>query len=823
MIARVIVPLPIDKAFDYKIPDSLDSEIQVGSRVLVPFGRQLLTGVICSLSSDAHTQHTLKSIRDVLDSTPSMTPELMELTRWMADYYMCSWGEVIRAALPSGIDVQQHYLVRYAPSGPPLPLDKGVNAHTLKLIRAHSGCSLKELRKLDRSVTLSLLRRLQRAGHVELELALKKPKVSIKKEKRVTFTGGIPDEGSYQDMISQLSGEKQQALMNTLYELTSEKDSIHPLSVLLQRTGASTSTARSLERKGIISITEHEVIRTPFGTMPAYPEKALVHTLHSAQENALNQIGGAIENEKFETFLLHGVTGSGKTEVYIAALKRALERRKTGIVLVPEIALTPQTVTRFRAHFGDQVAVMHSRMSLGERYDAWRKLREGKFPIVIGPRSAILAPLSDIGVIIVDEEHESSYKQFDPAPRYHARDVAVMRASMNQAVCILGSATPSMESYHNATQSRKYRYLAMPERVPVPGRRAASLPVVTAVDLIQEKKKRRLPGVLSEPLKQAISLRLSRNEQVILLQNRRGYSAILLCQTCGWSPMCDDCAVTLTYHKAKHNLRCHYCGKTAPFMRRCKECGSTDMARMGVGTQRVEEELEAHFPQARTLRMDLDTTTEKNAHYTILDQFGRGQADILIGTQMVAKGLDFARVTLVGVINADVGMLLPDFRADERTFQLLTQVAGRAGRADRPGEVLLQTRNPDSPVLRFAMQHEFESFARDTLLQRKELGYPPFGRLIRIEFKGPEERTVEEISEKWTKALQGHEAVQILGPQPTLVSRVQKMYRFHTILKASRSFPPDKLRTMITAATQRTGNLPKQYRMLVDVDALSLY
>ena len=763
MIARVVVPVPIDKAFDYLVPESMESRVQVGCRVVVPFGRRILTGLVVETSNEETDVSRLKAISDILDSSPSLTSEMLQLSRWIAEYYMCGWGEVVRAMLPSG------------------------------------------------------------AGLERINSDAPGPKVRIKKERHLQLVSRVTDQKALEDLKGEVRGHQQHAVLHTLYEFQNEGSDVPSVSETLARSGASSSTVKSLEKRGMLRIVEKEVLRTPLGDLPANPPKPPMHTLHTAQVEALSKINNAITASRFETFLLHGVTGSGKTEVYIAALKEAQKQGKTGIVLVPEISLTPQTVTRFRAHFGDIIAVLHSRMSPGERFDAWRALRSGRFPIVIGPRSAILAPLSNIGLVIVDEEHEGSYKQFDPAPRYHARDVAVMRASMNKAVCILGSATPSLESYSNAQIHGKYTYLSMPERVPVPGKKAAPLPQVRTIDLTLEKKKKQLIGVLSKPLKEAIGQRLAKEEQIILLQNRRGYSSILLCQSCGWSPMCEDCAVTMTYHKVQHHLRCHYCGRTQRIMRKCGNCGGSDLSRLGAGTQRVEEEIEAHFPTARILRMDLDTTTKKNAHHNILSQFGRREADILIGTQMVAKGLDFGYVTLVGVINADAGMLLPDFRADERTFQLLTQVAGRAGRASRPGEVLLQTRNPQHPVLRYALHHNYTLFAKSALDQRRMLQYPPFGRLIRIEFKGPNEDTLEQVSQAWAHHLPALPEVQVLGPQPALISKIQKQYRFHVILKASKSVSYTALREMITAAGKQSKSLPKGYRMAIDIDAVSLF
>ena len=820
-VAHVILPLPLDKAFSYTIPTEMQGEARPGCRVLVSFGSRLLTGFIAEVTKEEFVSEKTKPLLDVLDESPSLTPELLELTRWISEYYVCSRGEAARAALPSGVDREHQYQI-LPPANRPQSASKNALAIVDHLIEA-GPCSLQDLRKAIPSVSLSALRRYERDGLLEVVSGLKKARVSIKKVRHLRFGEKLESESAFRKAADSLTGAKQRSLFDAMDFFARLGKNEPSQKEVLTKAGASGSTLKSLVKKGLLEIVEKEVIRTPLGETTAPDGPPPKHSLHKAQQGALNLISNAIDAGRFEAFLLHGVTGSGKTEVYIAALKRVLQKEKTGIVLVPEIALTPQTVARFRSHFGDQIAVLHSRMSLGERYDAWRNLRSGRFKIAIGPRSAVLAPLSNIGLIVVDEEHEGSYKQYDPAPRYHARDVAVMRTSMNQAVCILGSATPSLESYVNARSKNKYTYLSMPDRVPVPGHDAAPLPPVRAIDLTKEKRRHKLPGALSEELKAAISTRLKKNEQVILLQNRRGYATVLECRECGWVPTCSDCAVTLTYHKVQRHVRCHYCGKTERLNRRCPQCGGAHITRIGAGTQRVEEELEAQFPNARVLRMDLDTTTGKNAHFKILDQFARGQADILIGTQMVAKGLDFGRVTLVGVINADVGMLLPDFRAEERTFQLLTQVAGRAGRAELRGEVILQTRNPNHPVLRLAGLHDYAGFARYALNERNNLAYPPFGRIIRIEFKGLQEDVVNQLAKSWVAALNPPPGVQVMGPQPAVISRIQKYYRFHVILKCARQIPVPVLRSMIQDASERSTKLPRDYRMIVDVDAVSLF
>ncbi len=823
MTVNVVLPIPVDRAYTYRLPDPMADAAQVGCRVLVPLRNRRLTGVIVEEGPPEDTlDFAVKDVIDVLDDVPACTPELLDLTKWIADYYVCSWGETLKAALPAGTTVESQHELRRTDADPGDWADHDVGRLVLQNLAEHPETTLSAVRKrLGPAVPLALVRRMAADGAIEMETTLSDEQVSAKTETHLRFAPAFQHREAAADLIEQLRGAKQKAVIRALAGFREEGTPEPRQADVVERADASYSTIRSLVDKGMIEKVDKEVLRSPLDDLPA-PEPPPDHDLMADQQRALDAVTDAVEDHRYGTFLLHGITGSGKTEVYIRTLKAVLERDRTGIILVPEIALTPQTVQRFRSHFGDQIAVLHSQMNMGERYDAWRQLRTGQAHIAIGPRSAVLAPLEDLGIIVVDEEHETSYKQFDPAPRYHARDVAVMRAHMNDAVCILGSATPSLESTMNARWG-KYERLALPERVPDASGEAATLPEVRVLDLTLQRKKHQLDGALADPLRDAIQARVKRSEQTILLQNRRGFAPVLECEDCGWAPECRDCSVSLTLHRngGRGRLRCHYCGRTNQVPRQCPQCGGSDISQIGVGTQRVEDELESVVPDATILRMDRDTTSQKHGHHHILQQFRNG-ADVLLGTQMIAKGLDFSRVTLVGVVDADVGLLFPDFRAEERTFQLLTQVAGRAGRADLQGEVILQTRNPDHPAIRYATSHDYEGFAEEALAERRQFGYPPFGHVATVEFRGPKEERVERLAVNWTTTLRTHAGpVEVMGPEPAFIQRVKKQYRYRTLLKI-RGGSATPLQDALRRAREAEGTPPNGYHVAIDVDALGV-
>jgi primosomal protein N' (replication factor Y) len=837
-LVDIALPLPLDRTFTYQVPPELEKAVQPGRRVLVPFGKKKLSGIIVGFPQ-ASSIKSLRPLLDVLDSSPTFTEEMLKLTRWMSEYYLSAWGDVLKAATPQGTTVGSTQRIRLVTKSIEELLEKTKRAAKMQhaILRALSEegeLSPAQLQKKTRAKNIhGILQEMEQRGWIVIEEHLR-PNAKPKEENVILLT----DAGTTLLQQTGIDAELQVKLTTKQRSILQELERLQapiPASRLLRLTNASLATVKSLARKNLVRFDRREVLR---GTMNEPPEPPTPLTLNSHQEHALGTIAESLTKGVHKTFLLHGITGSGKTQVYIESIRLALGRGKNAIVLVPEISLTPQTVRRFKSHFGADVAVMHSQMSVGERFDAWRLAHDGRVRIVIGPRSAIFAPLKDIGLIVVDEEHESSYKQFDSTPRYHARDVAIVRASLNNAVVLLGSATPSAESYHNALNG-KYELLVLPDRVD-----DAQLPKIEIIDMADErrrryeefKKERKEKGTwsvkfpaspsISMLLKNQIEERLKKQEGTILLQNRRGFSHVVECFDCGHVERCDNCDVTLTYHATKKHMRCHYCGfvKNPPTV--CPKCHGAEIRHHAFGTQQIHEELVSLFPKARILRMDLDTTSRKGAHDRLLSQFGAGEADILLGTQMVAKGLDFPRVTLVGVISADTQMLLPDFRSSERTFQLLTQVAGRAGRSKLSGEVIIQTLQPNHYSLQHAAFHDFEGFYREELEYRRDLDYPPFSRLVLIEFKGEQENEVEQHVKKFAELLisQSGKYFSVLGPADAAIPKIKSQYRKHIVVKNFKATDPAgvHLRSALLQARESYGASPlgknRRVQMSIDVD-----
>ena len=826
-LADIALPVPLDRQFTYLVPPSLAPLISIGMRVIVPFGRKHLTGIAVAFP-EVTSIKGLKPIRDVLDSQPAFSEELLRLTKWIAEYYLTPWGEVLRAATPQGFthEIKSLVTITSAVTDEILARTKRTAKQQYRILGflRNGPETVSSLQKKTRASGLrSILREMQEKGWVVVEEKIQGPKAKPKTE---TYVKLITDHNAVLRGLKRGPTAKQTAVLSVL-EKSGEAAN---LKSLLQAAGATASTIRTLQSKGLVQMLQREVQRGE----PEEPEPPREITLNAAQSNALTAATAALDAGRFQAFLLHGVTGSGKTQVYIEAIRHALKQGKTAIVLVPEISLTPQTVRRFRSHFRDDVTVMHSQMSLGERFDAWRAARNGRVKIVIGPRSAVFAPLAKVGLIVIDEEHEASYKQFDATPRYNARDVAIVRASSANAVVILGSATPSVESYFNA-QSGKYRLLELPERVD-----QAHLPRIDIVDMTKERREvlaelrkelksagtpfpRQMPvASVSRLLESQITDRVRKKESVILLQNRRGFSHVVECFNCGYVEKCDNCDVTMTFHSIKKHLRCHYCGTVKKPPTVCPSCGSVELRYHAFGTQQVHEELQERFPDAAVLRMDLDTTSRKGAHDKLLRRFGSGEADILLGTQMVAKGLDFPNVTLVGVISADTQMLLPDFRSAERTFQLLTQVAGRAGRSHLAGEVVIQTMQPGHYSLKHVLTHDYQGFYAEEIAYRKELSYPPFSRIVLLEFKGKQEQQVQQRAREYADFLRKESdgrSFEVLGPADAAIPKIKNLFRKHVVIKSFREKDPGG--AILRAALQRARHAiePTKSGVITTIDA----
>ncbi len=725
MLVDVAVPVPGLEPLTYRAPEG--TVPVAGLRAAVPVGRRVLTGVIVRAGGSASSRvRKLKSVVKILDEVPALPGELLELGRWIGEYYQCSWGEALAAMLPAW----------YRPAGRVL-----LGLKTADVPDA-----------ADDPLTRRVLERFSR-GPLTRRQAVQ----------------GLP-------AAAKTALDALQAAGRIIQEVK-----------LPQRRAPAAATAPGL------------------APTPGF-------TLTPAQAAALREIEQALDRGKYAALLLHGVTGSGKTEVYLRAMAHALAQGRGAILLVPEISLTPQACRRVGERFGPRVAVLHSRLSAGQRAQAWARLRSGEAAIALGARSAVFAPVRALGLIVVDEEPEGTYKQED-VPRYHARDVAALRARNQDAVLVMGSATPSLESYSNALHGR-YRLLTLPERVD-----GKQLPEVRLVDLSRELgPDGRLP-LISRDLSAEIAARLERSEQAILFLNRRGYAVVVLCPACRHVVTCPDCSTAMVYHQQGDVLRCHTCGRSLPARPACPRCGTACVRLAGAGTQRVQEELAREYPGARILRLDLDTTRRQGNLERTLDQFARREADILIGTQMVAKGMDFPGVSLVGIISADTGLHFPDFRAEERTFQLLVQVAGRAGRGGQPGRVLVQTLYPQHPVIQLAQRHDYAGFYQRELAQRRDLQYPPFSRLARILLRGPQAARVRRAAEAAAARLRKASGPQdrILGPAPAPKERVARELRYSILLKCASVASRRRLLGALSGLT-----VPPGVKQVVDVDPQEL-
>jgi primosomal protein N' (replication factor Y) len=801
----VALPVPLDTVFTYHLPGGVLPE--PGTRVLVPFRRDRMVGVITACRPEAPQLQT-KAVLGILDEEPALSPELMRLGHWMSQYYLAPLGEIFRAMLPLSAEFRRTRFYRITEQGR-MALDRAAAAGAPPTRRSAEEQDA-EFRVLDyllgrdqaREETLKaaarvnrqLLDKMARKNWVVREGAsLAAPAVRLKQVAVLKRGEG------------KLSA-KQQELVHALQSAGGRLEV-----VALGARGVSRSTLRTLEKHDWVELVE-EPIELTRPTLAPPPQG---FQFNAAQRSALSEIQAAVEGVRFSALLIHGVTGSGKTAVYLAAMQAVLAQGRSALLLVPEIGLTPAMAAEVYRVFGDQVAILHSALSDKERAEHWHRIRRGQARAVVGTRSAVFAPLSNLALLIVDEEQDSSYKQED-SPRYHARDVGIMRAKLAQAVVVLGSATPSLESYFNAQKGR-YRLIEMPDRV-----EKRPLPEVELVDMRVEFQETGREQAISRKLAEEIRLRLGRGEQAMVLLNRRGYSPVALCRKCGKTVECQNCAVSLTHHKGRRRMLCHYCGFTAAVPRSCPHCASDYVYFLGIGSEKLEELLRGAFPQARIARLDRDTVRGHADFERVLNALHRGELDLVVGTQMIAKGHDIHGVTLVGVVGADTALSLPDFRAGERTFQLLTQVAGRAGRGGVPGKVVLQSYFPEHYAIQYAARQDFTGFYEKELRFRSWMHYPPWSALANVIVRSAKlDETLRWAGGlgRWFEST-SHEGVRVLGPAAAPIERLKTDYRYHFIIKAaSREKLNNLLRAMLAQAAKES--IPRT-NLIVDVDAQSL-
>lgn len=761
-VAKVIVDVPvlsINQTFDYLIPEKFKGVVQPGMRVIVPFGPRKITGFVLAISDNTEIEK-LKPIIDLLDIEPVLTEELIDVGLWMAketlSFYITAFQAMLPQLLKSTYE-KEIELIRY----------EGLPPVLKELFKDKKVIYFDEVE--DQNIPYNQLRTAIQDNLIKINYIVK----SRITKKYVTIVSPAKDAKELQKEYDQLpkNAHRQKEILAHFIQHHEPID----LPILMNVLKASRSSVQSLEKKGLLKLEKQEVYRNPYDDEKIKRTKPL--SLTEEQALAIEPINRSIAENRHEVFLLHGVTGSGKTEIYLQAIEKVINQGKEAIVLVPEISLTPQMVNRFKGRFGSEVAVLHSALSAGEKYDEWRRIQQKEVKVAVGARSAIFAPFDNLGIIIIDEEHETTYKQ-EEQPRYHARDIAIYRGENYQCPVVLGSATPTLESYARA-QKGVYTLLSLTKRT-----NNKPLPKVEIVDMRKELQSGNRT-MFSKKLTEAIIDRMNRNEQIVLMLNRRGFATFVMCRDCGFVEECPNCDIALTFHKRNNLLKCHYCSFEKLSPNRCSTCHSEQIRHFGTGTQRVEEALYKHIPGVKVIRMDVDTTRRKGSHERLLRKFENNEAHILLGTQMIAKGLDFQRVTLVGVLAADSMLHLPDFRSSEKTFQLITQVSGRAGRHDLDGEVIVQTYTPDHYSIRYASTYDFLKFYQEEMNIRRTFRYPPYVYLALLTISHPKEQKAIETTRQIVQKLMNHisKDTVILGPSPSPLVRIKNRYRYQCMIK----------------------------------------
>lgn len=809
-----ILPIPLKQTFTYSVNKDEAAFLRPGMRVAVPFGKsKVYTGIVFRIHQKAPAGYETKAIDHILDETAIITPQQLQHWQWLAHYYMCSLGEVVKAALPSAFLLESETIIKL--SGEKDTEDQNLSDEEFLVIEAlqhQSSLHINDVRAiLDKKRVLPIIQKLIAKGMVKVEETVFEKYVP-KLKRYIKLKTKYREEEALRGLLDSLSDRatKQREVLMTLFMM--EASSKKPISstALQNRSQASARVIKALLDKGILEEYYIRQDRLDFSGNASEESKKL----NDAQTTALEQIVSSFSTQ--DIVLLHGVTSSGKTEIYVRLIEKMLASGKQVLYMLPEIALTTQLINRLQKYFGDSIAVYHSRFSVHERVEVWNNVlsQKPKAQLVVGARSSLFLPFQNLGFVIIDEEHEPSFKQYNPAPRYHARDAATVLAGLHEAKVLMGSATPSLETYHNA-QSGKFGLVTLKKRYG-----NVLMPEIELIDLREKGKKKQMTGHFSDRLLEEIRNALNSGEQVILFQNRRGYSPVVECTTCGVSPQCPNCDVSLTFHRHKNQLRCHYCGYHIAMMESCMACGSQTLDTKGFGTEQIETELKSLFPDHRIARMDQDTTKGKRAHAKLIDALENEEIDILVGTQMLAKGLDFRNISLVGVMHADNLLNYPDFRAHERSFQLLHQVAGRAGRTQKRGKVLIQAFNPYHQILKQVSVNDYEAMYHEQLHERQNYKYPPFYRTIKITFKDKNLTCVQKASFWFGQALERQFKENILGPEPPPIGRIKNKYISNLLVKIPRAQSLPKTKQYI-ANVERGFNAIKEFssvRITVDVD-----
>lgn len=812
----VILPLPLPKSFTYSLPDEYAEEVKIGCRVVVPFGRKkFYTAIVRNVHYCAPTEYEVKEISALLDASPILLPNQFKFWEWIADYYLCAQGDVYKAALPSGLKLESETIVEYNPdfeADAPLPERE---QRILDLLAIDSQQCVTKLEK--ESGVKNIL--------TAIKSLLDKEAIFVKEELRRTYKpktearvrlAGTADEKQLHILFDILSrAPKQLALLMKYVECSGILGDGTPKEIskkeLLQRANVAPAVLNGLVDKKIFEIYYHEI-----GRLNKQEQEVV-------ELNALNEFQQRTHDEIVQSFreknvcLLHGVTSSGKTEVYIHLIEEAIRQGKQVLYLLPEIALTTQITERLQRVFGSRLGIYHSKFPDAERVEIWRKqLGENGYDIILGVRSSVFLPFQNLGLVIVDEEHENTYKQQDPAPRYHARSSAIVLAAMYGAKTLLGTATPSIETWQNAMDG-KYGFVQLKERY-----KEIQLPEIISVDIKELHRKKRMVGQFSPLLIQYMKEALEQNEQVILFQNRRGFAPMIECRTCGWVPKCKNCDVSLTYHKGINQLTCHYCGYTYQLPKACPACAGTELVNRGFGTEKIEDDIKVLFPEAAVARMDLDTTRTRTAYEKIIADFEQGKTDILIGTQMVSKGLDFDHVSIVGILNADTMLNYPDFRSYERAFQLMAQVSGRAGRKNKRGRVVLQTKSIDHPIIHQVIANDYEDMVGGQLAERQMFHYPPYYRLVYVYLKNHNEALLDQMAAVMANKLRAVFGNRVLGPDKPPVARIQTLFIKKIVVKIEQNAPMGRARELLLRI-QREMIEDEHYKSLIiyyDVDPM---